>query len=493
MEGKDVVVLEGRDRIGGRIYTEIHDGVAYDLGGSWIHGGTEGLSVSGVSGVLTNPIYNLTRTNGINFVWTYNKTIDDGIDWDSYGKLGYERFFYSNGEKITIAENEWAYYDTERKALEDERNAMLEDTMLREDAKKLEKVLNHYEGANAEFINPALYLHLTEWIYEQEAIGDIEELSSEHIILGQYFYGLEDDDGIFPEGYTQIANCLADDLKILHANVTKIDHSGNQVVVTTSNNETFSATHVVSTIPLGVLQKNRDLFFPSFTPDKINALDNLGMGTMDKVYLIFDDETGAFWDSEEYEPGEYNAYIHRVTSANDEYPDTWKFYLNLNTYTKKPALLAFHTGSIAKSMDDDEKTDDDLKTEAVQVLEKMFPDSKPIPEPEIVRTQWAEDSLSWGSYSFVKHSGSAKDFDVMAKPIDDQVFFAGEATTRCSFGTVHGAYTSGYRAAQEILDLEDKADSIEEQLRHGVERWELVDEKTPTEDDIPKRCGGNGS
>lgn len=81
----------------------------------------------------------------------------------------------------------------------------------------------------------------------------------------------------------------------------------------------------------------------------------------------------------------------------------------------------------------------------------------------------------------------------MAKPIDDQVFFAGEATTRCSFGTVHGAYTSGYRAAQEILDLEDKADSIEEQLRHGVERWELVDEKTPTEDDIPKRCGGNGS
>ena len=310
--------------------------------------------------------------------------------------------------------------------------------------------------------------------------------SAEHTILNQYYYADDYNEVIFPRGYMQIADCLASELSIKHANVTKIDYSSKPVVVITENGERFEADYVVSTIPLGVLQNNENLFNPKLSEDenKKQALENLGMGTMDKMYLIFDN---AFWDKKQYNPGDNNTYIHRVVYPGEKSTKSWKFFLNVNTFFKESILLAFHTGSTAKIMDG--KDDDELEKESQQILQKMFPNSK-VNEPKIVRTQWTEDPWSLGSYSFVKTSGSSDDFDRLAEPLEDKVFFAGEATVRCSFGTVHGAYTSGYRAAREILALEDNIDSEEEQLRHGIEKWQIVGNPKPTEDMIPIRCGG---
>ena len=43
--------------------------------------------------------------------------------------------------------------------------------------------------------------------------------------------------------------------------------------------------------------------------------------------------------------------------------------------------------------------------------------------------------------------------DHLAQPVDGRLFFAGEATNRQYFGTVHGAYLSGVRAAKELLEI----------------------------------------
>jgi monoamine oxidase len=64
---------------------------------------------------------------------------------------------------------------------------------------------------------------------------------------------------------------------------------------------------------------------------------------------------------------------------------------------------------------------------------------------------WLRDPWSLGSYSFTRPRGSGMR-GVLATPIQDALYFAGEATEPAPhYQTVHGAYTSGRRAAREIL------------------------------------------
>jgi monoamine oxidase len=67
---------------------------------------------------------------------------------------------------------------------------------------------------------------------------------------------------------------------------------------------------------------------------------------------------------------------------------------------------------------------------------------------------WVDDPFSAGGYSYVP-VGADGQREVLARPIGSQLFFAGEATASAAFAsTVHGAYVSGLRAAQEILFLQ---------------------------------------
>ena len=91
-------------------------------------------------------------------------------------------------------------------------------------------------------------------------------------------------------------------------------------------------------------------------------------------------------------------------------------------------------------------TDTALIAEALAVLRKMF--GSDIPEPEAyVRTGWGNDPFSRGSYSFQKLDCQKNDRPLLAAPVAERLFFAGEATHSEYFGTVHGAYSSGVRAA----------------------------------------------
>ena len=58
-----------------------------------------------------------------------------------------------------------------------------------------------------------------------------------------------------------------------------------------------------------------------------------------------------------------------------------------------------------------------------------------------------------GSYSFQNPASQVAGLgpETLAKPIENRIFFAGEATSPVHYATVHGAMESGYRAADEIL------------------------------------------
>lgn len=75
-----------------------------------------------------------------------------------------------------------------------------------------------------------------------------------------------------------------------------------------------------------------------------------------------------------------------------------------------------------------------------------------VPQPSAFRrTEWSSDPFSRGSFSFQAVDSSPEDRIAMRQPIDDRVFFAGEATSEANPGTVYGARVSGMRAAVEVL------------------------------------------
>ncbi len=69
----------------------------------------------------------------------------------------------------------------------------------------------------------------------------------------------------------------------------------------------------------------------------------------------------------------------------------------------------------------------------------------------LVATSWCRTDWIGGSYSHAL-PGSAEQRRVLAQPIDDRLFFAGEATHPTDFSTAHGAWESGLRAAREVVE-----------------------------------------
>ncbi|MBI3162866.1 MAG: FAD-dependent oxidoreductase, partial [Chloroflexi bacterium] len=152
-----------------------------------------------------------------------------------------------------------------------------------------------------------------------------------------------------------------------------------------------------------------------------------------KVYLKFPQ---IFWD----EKFEQIAYM-------GERVGEWCDWLNFAPYIGEPVLMAFHGG--AKGYAIEELSDDEIIAGAMKTLRVMYGDS--IPEPEgYVITRWGNDPFAFGSYSHVPPFASGEDYDALFEPVDDVLFFAGEAASREYPATVHGAYLSGVAAADEI-------------------------------------------
>ena len=68
----------------------------------------------------------------------------------------------------------------------------------------------------------------------------------------------------------------------------------------------------------------------------------------------------------------------------------------------------------------------------------------------MAETGWASDPWALGAYSHAL-PGCAPARQVLAAPVEDRLFFAGEATSKTAFSTAHGAWESGLRAADEVL------------------------------------------
>ncbi len=390
----DVVVLEARNRIGGRIWTESLGGTApVDLGASWIHG------------VRGNPIADIARRSGIETRPT---------DWDNA-----ILHFHDRGAPMSDTpdlDGFWTLAETRPRA-------------------SLRSILDEYLETHALSATQRRYLeHLLNTTVEHEYGADLADLSLEGVDGGSEFGG---SDVLFPGGYGQIIEALSDGLDVrLRQAVIGIDHSGARVVATTASGAKFEADRVVVTLPLGVLKNGLVSFSPPLPPAKRQAIADLKMGVLNKTCLLFED---VFW-----EPGvEVIGYVGADRGR-------WAETLSLHPYTGQPILMMFNAGAYGTEIEG--LADREIVAEAMAALADMY---GAVPQPtDALVTRWGSDPWTHGSYSYVPVGSSFERYAALGEPIGDRVFFAGEATHLDHPATVHGAFLSGVRAAREIAEVE---------------------------------------
>lgn len=218
---------------------------------------------------------------------------------------------------------------------------------------------------------------------------------------------------------------------------------------TDDGHRTYSANKVLVTLPLGVLQaRPGDPGAVSFSPDlptaKRFALNYLAMGKAMRITLRLRER---FWENLQPSGSKPLADIRFLFSRQNWFP-TWWTTMPL----KAPLLIGWASFDWAEKLAAEDPTlVFSSACDTVRALFKLREQEVEELTEAAVFHDWQSDPFSYGAYSYVKAGGDTAQAD-LAAPVDRTLFFAGEATDFSGYhGTVHGAITSGHRAAQEIL------------------------------------------
>jgi monoamine oxidase len=420
IDGYDVLVLEARSRIGGRIWTSHELGLPTDLGASWIHGFED------------NPIARLARRHRIEILRT---------DISSVTPARYQAV---------------ALFDEDGRRLSGHETVEISDLMAdfldfieqkQKEGREMSMAAVEEEFASSQNFSDEQRRRLTfisRTYLEHEWAGPRANLSLLEYDKTLYFAG---HDRIFPGGYEQVPQALAGDSRILlDHEVRLIDYTGEQVDVLT-NHGSYYAYHVLVTVPLGVLQAGKIAFNPSLPRPKREAIRRMRMGVFNKIYLKFD---RVFWD-ESFE------LLGYMGSADRDWPEI----VNFQKILGQPVLMAITAGTAGAL--NETRSDEELVGELMGCLQKMY--GAEIPRPIGFQvTRWGQDPHACGSYSYVPVGYKQGLRRQLGHQVENKIFFAGEATSQFFPATVHGAFLSGVRAAYEIMLADTKEDIMKE---HG--------------------------
>jgi monoamine oxidase len=161
----------------------------------------------------------------------------------------------------------------------------------------------------------------------------------------------------------------------LNMPVKSINYENDSIIVTAIDGSTFEADKVIVTVPLGVLKSNSIQFVPPLSTEKTAAIQRLGMGCMDKLWLEFPE---AFWTDD--------LENDMITYISDK-PGQWVQTLNLYKHSKIPVLVMSNIGDAAREFS--KLPDADVCKSAMEVIRKWYPQA-----PNFVnfkRSNWTAD------------------------------------------------------------------------------------------------------
>ena len=412
--GHSVIVLEARERTGGRIYsiTSAHQNIPIELGAEFIHGRPPELW-----DVVQNNNIPVSEVDGDN--WCFDN-----------GRLSPCEVF-SEVDAILLKMND------------DEPDQSFESFLQRccpdatDDAKH--RALGYVAGFNA--ADPArVSVH---WL--------VHQMRAEEKIEGDRAFRAQG-------GYAALLNLFlkrAEKARVsirTTTTVRRIVWSPGDVTidaVSAGKAVSFHASRTLVTVPIGVLrarpgEEGAIEFSPPLPDEKTNAIAGLEMGKVIRVVLRFRER---FWTR--IHP---HGAPHRTLAdlsflfSQDEWFPTW--------WTAMPERFPIITGWAPSACVDRLKADSmPVAARALQQLAKLL--GAEIAELEGLLEEahfhdWQDDPFSRGAYSYVK-AGSANAPEILSQPVQETLFFAGEAAdTSGNNGTVHAAIASAHRAVDAI-------------------------------------------
>ena len=415
--GCSAIVLEARDRVGGRIYTREDAGlpVPIDLGGEFIHGATE------IS-------FALLRSAG-------TVAVDTG--GDSYA--------LEDGELRDRGDPFAAVQRVMKRARDLPEDVSIEEFLrgLPDDLDDVERVRRNVrmmvEGFDAADPRRAS----TRALAEEWGGGENGQTSEQFRPVGGYGPLLRALLGALDPARVHVRLATA-----VHAvrRIAASDGEPDRVVVeaTTCTGEALSvrARAAIVTLPVGVLQANDVRFEPELPQRTRAALERIVMGPVIKLALRF---RTRFW--ERVHAGRYRdgAFFY---NGDGGFPVFWTL-LPMRT----PLLIAWAGGPRAAALSG--RDEPQLVRQALNDLAVLFGDeADPHGELEAAYAHdWDRDPYARGAYSYVS-VGAGDPRGDLAAPVDGVLFFAGEATSPIAeAGTVAGALQTGERAAREVLGI----------------------------------------
>ncbi len=243
-------------------------------------------------------------------------------------------------------------------------------------------------------------------------------------------------------GYQSLAQKMTAELGDavrLSCRVQAVEWRRGEVVVSCEREgrpEKVRARRAVVTLPIGVLQSGAPVFSPGLPDWKRRSIDALHMGRVVVVHLMFDD-----WFWRQMAPGvsSWSRDAGRI-SFWDPHPEG----------KGVPALQGWITGRAAQQISDLGQAAGLQRI--LSWVEESFPGAGARKRLKwSTLRDWVRDPFALGSYSYTRPGGRGQR-EVLATPVEECLHFAGEATVAPPhYQTVHGAYLSGRRAAREIL------------------------------------------
>ncbi|XP_022769118.1 lysine-specific histone demethylase 1 homolog 3-like [Durio zibethinus] len=475
-QGFSVVVLEARDRIGGRVYTDRSSlSVPVDLGASIITGVDADVSTNrrpdpsslvcaqlGLELTVLNsacPLYDIVSGQKV------PADLDDALEAEYNALLDDMVFLVAQkGEKaMRMSLEDGLEYALRRHRME-KIGADIGETELHSsiDAfydSKSSNVIGKFpeEKYSEEEILSPLERRVMNWHYahlEYGCAASLKEVSLPHWNQDDVYGGFGGAHCMIKGGYSKVVESLGEGLPI-HLNhvVTNIlyspkgakgsgidDIQHRQVKVSISNGSEFSGDAVLVTVPLGCLKAGAIKFSPPLPQWKHSSIQRLGFGVLNKVILEFPE---VFWD-------DTVDYFGVTAEETDSRGHCFMFW-NVRKTVGAPVLIALVAGKAA--IDGQCMRSSDHIKHAVIALRKLFGEAS-VPDPVAsVVTDWGRDPFSYGAYSYVAIGASGEDYDMLGKPVENCLFFAGEATCKEHPDTVGGAMLSGLREAVRLIDI----------------------------------------
>ena len=449
----DVTIVEGSNKIGGRIFTtQLDNGPKLEIGAQYIHGSRK------------NPIYKLAKNAGISLV----------AEPDYYNDNCH--YLTERGEAVppSVAVDALKYCQE------------LIDQCISKEC--LVNLPNHITSVGdflkwkisqkLSTINDEKHKSLLTSIYTcrdtiECALSASNSTHDLHLRDFGDYIELPGQDNEFKNGYSEITQKIAQKIpdNIIHFNQTvqkikTMDSNGNKdkkLMIECTSGNIYKADIVICTVSLGVLkEKARHLFQPSLSENKLKVIDRMGFGVTDKIYLRYSKPFWKgkldfcyyfFWDSKDDKLTVYEN--NGISLSKDEQWLRNISHIESVQFCPNTAVIWIN-GESAKFM---ENLTEKCVSESITRVLRKFTGISDLQEPDqVIQTKWFNNPLTRGSYSYVSISSCSDDIDVLAEPeLDDNgsplILFAGEATHREFYSTTHGAYLSGQREAKRIIKL----------------------------------------